>query len=247
MPRYRFTVEYDGTPYVGWQAQANGRAAQDALEDAIFAMTQERLRLVCAGRTDAGVHALGQVVHLDLAKAWRTDSLRDGINTYLGQMEERISVVLVEEVGPEFSARLSAKGRRYLYRIHNRRQPAPLEHRRAWHVPRPLDAGAMQAAGLLLLGNHDFTTFRSSDCQAKSPVKTMDVVDVRRIGDIIECRFAALSFLHHQVRRMVGSLEMCGAGRWSAEDLKAALDARDRSRSGQQAPPWGLYFMGVQY
>lgn len=247
MPRYRFTVEYDGTPYVGWQAQANGRAAQDALEDAIFAMTQERLRLVCAGRTDAGVHALGQVVHLDLRKTWRTDSLRDGINTYLGQMEERISVVAVEEVGLEFNARLSAKGRRYLYRIHNRRQPAPLEHRRAWHVPRPLDADVMQEAGRHLLGNHDFTTFRSSDCQARSPVKTMDVVDIRRVGNIIECRFAALSFLHHQVRRMVGSLEMCGAGRWSADDLREALAARDRARSGQQAPPWGLYFMGVDY
>ncbi|MGL5116630.1 MAG: tRNA pseudouridine synthase A, partial [Beijerinckiaceae bacterium] len=170
MPRYRFKVEYDGTPYVGWQAQAVGRTAQDALEDAIFSITQQRLRLVCAGRTDAGVHALGQVVHLDLAKEWRTDSLRDGINSSLARMDELISVVSVEEVGPEFSARLSAKGRRYLYRIHNRRQPAPLEHRRAWHVPRLLDADAMQEAGKMLLGHHDFTTFRASDCQGRSPV-----------------------------------------------------------------------------
>jgi tRNA pseudouridine38-40 synthase len=249
MPRYILTIEYDGTPYLGWQAQPEemGRTVQTALEKAILTISGETLRLTCAGRTDAGVHALGQVVHVDMAKTWKTDSLRDGLNTILGQQDDRIAVSRAALAPDGFSARLSAKRRHYLYRIHNRRQPAPLEQRRAWHVPRRLDANLMDIAAKRLLGTHDFTTFRDARCQAKSPVKTLETLDVTRVGDIIEVRASAKSFLHHQVRRMVGSLEKCGAGRWSADDLEAVLHARDRQKSGPQAPAWGLFFMGVDY
>jgi tRNA pseudouridine38-40 synthase len=247
MPRFKLTIEYDGTPYVGWQAQDNGHAVQAALENAIEAITGERLRLMCAGRTDSGVHALAQVAHVDLARDWRPESLRDGLNTALRQAAELVSVIAAEPVPDSFNARLGARRRHYLYRIINRRQPAPLEFRRAWHVPRSLDAGAMDIAAKRLLGHHDFTTFRASGCQSHSPVKTLERLDVERTGEIIEIRASARSFLHHQVRRMVGSLEMCGNGKWSADDLQAALEAKDRQRSGQQAPAWGLYFIGVDY
>jgi tRNA pseudouridine38-40 synthase len=247
MPRFKLTIEYDGTPYVGWQAQKNGHAVQSALEDAIVTMTGETIRLICAGRTDAGVHALAQVAHVDLVRDWRPDSLRDGLNTVLRQKEELVSLVDVEAVPDTFNARMGARKRHYLYRIINRRQPSPLEFRRAWHVHRPLDAGVMDAAAKRLLGHHDFTTFRASGCQSHTPMKTLEQLDVSRQGEIIEVRAAARSFLHHQVRRMVGSLEMCGAGKWTADDLADALAAKDRQRSGPQAPAWGLFFTGVDY
>jgi tRNA pseudouridine38-40 synthase len=247
MPRYRLTLEYDGTPYLGWQSQPHGRGVQDALERAIATMTGERVRLMVAGRTDAGVHALAQVCHADLAKEWRADSLRDGLNSVLAQAEERVSVVAAALAEDGWNARMSAKKRHYLYRIVNRRPPSPLEHRRAWHVPRKLDAAAMHEAARRLLGHHDFSTFRAAACQARGPMKTLERLDVARTGEIIEVRTSARSFLHNQVRRMVGSLELVGAGRWTADDLAAALEARDTQRSGAQAPAWGLYFTGVEY
>ena len=247
MPRYKLTIEYDGTPYLGWQAQANGGGVQNALEAAIAAMTGETIRLMVAGRTDAGVHALAQVAHADLARDWRTDSLRDGLNGMLAKADQRISILSAEAMPETFNARLSAKRRHYLYSILNRRQHSPLDHRRAWLVPRRLDAGAMHEAARRLIGHHDFSTFRASGCQAKSPIKTLETLTVSRVGDLIEIRTSARSFLHNQVRRMVGSLELCGAGIWSADDLQAALGARDTQRSGQQAPSWGLFFAGVDY
>jgi tRNA pseudouridine38-40 synthase len=247
MHRYQLTIEYDGTPYLGWQAQKNGRGVQNALERAIAAMTGEHIRLMVAGRTDAGVHALAQTAHADLVKNWRTDSLRDGLNSILAQAEERISIIAAQEMPDTWSARMSARRRHYLYRIINRRQPSPLEHRRAWHVPGKLDAGAMHEAAQRLLGHHDFSTFRASGCQARSPMKTLEQLDVAQDGEIITVRTCARSFLHNQVRRMVGSLAMCGAGKWTADDLQQALQARDTQKSGPQAPAWGLYFVGVDY
>jgi tRNA pseudouridine38-40 synthase len=247
MFRFKFTVEYDGTPYVGWQAQDNGHSVQAALEKAITVMTGEELRMMCAGRTDSGVHALAQVAHADFARDWKPDSLRDGLNTVLRQRNELVSILAIEKVTDEFNARLRAKKRHYLYRIINRRQPSPLEFRRAWHVARALDAEAMNHAAKRLLGHHDFTTFRASGCQSHTAMKTLDQLDVTRNGEIIEIRTSARSFLHHQVRRMVGSLEMCGAGKWSADDLQSALEAKDTQHSGQQAPAWGLFFMAVDY
>jgi tRNA pseudouridine38-40 synthase len=247
MPRFKLVLEYDGTPYSGWQSQPGGLGVQDAVERAIARMTGEAVRLMVAGRTDAGVHALAQVAHADLTKDWRTDSLRDGLNTMLAQAEERVSVLMAEVMPETWNARLSAQRRSYLYRIINRRQPSPLEHRRAWHVPRKLDAEAMHLAAARLIGHHDFSTFRAGACQAKSPFKTLESLTVRRAGDIIEIRTGARSFLHNQVRRMVGSLEMVGAGRWTADDLQLALEARDTQKSGAQAPAWGLYFAGVDY
>jgi tRNA pseudouridine38-40 synthase len=247
MFRFKFTIEYDGTPYVGWQAQSNGHSVQSALEKAITVMTGEHLRMMCAGRTDSGVHAFAQVAHADFARDWKPDSLRDGLNTVLRQKNELISILAIERVTDDFSARLSAKKRHYLYRIINRRQPSPLEFRRAWHVARPLDTDAMNHAAKRLLGHHDFTTFRASGCQSHTAMKTLDQLDVARNGEIIEVRTSARSFLHHQVRRMVGSLEMCGAGKWSADDLQSALEAKDTQQSGQQAPAWGLFFTAVDY
>jgi tRNA pseudouridine38-40 synthase len=247
LPRFKLTIEYEGTPYLGWQAQKNGRGVQNALEAAIAEMTGEQIRLMVAGRTDAGVHALAQVAHADLTKDWRTDNLRDGLNSTLAKRDERISILSAETAPDGFNARLSARRRHYLYRIINRRQPSPLEFRRAWHVPRKLDANAMHEAAQRLLGHHDFSTFRASGCQARSPEKTLERLDVSQAGDVIEIRTSARSFLHNQVRRMVGSLELCGAGRWTADDLQAALEARDTQRSGPQAPAWGLYFVGVDY
>jgi tRNA pseudouridine38-40 synthase len=247
MPRYRLSIEYDGTPYAGWQAQPILPSVQVALERAIFGLTGQQLRLACAGRTDAGVHAVAQAVHFDLPKDWRTDTLRDGLNAHLRKYNELISVISAQAMPDDFHARISAKRRHYLYRIINRRPPAPLENLRAWHVTRKLDANAMHSAAQNLVGHHDFTTFRCSDCQAKSPVKTLESFSVQRVGEIIELRTSARSFLHHQVRRMVGSLELVGAGKWSGNDLKAALEACDQKRSGMQAPAYGLYFMGVDY
>jgi tRNA pseudouridine38-40 synthase len=245
MPRYKLTIEYDGTGLVGWQRQANGPSVQAAIETALTAITGAEVRIRGAGRTDAGVHALGQVAHADLARDWRPDVLRDALNAHL--RPSRIAIVKAEPVPAAFDARFSAVRRHYLYKIINRRSPLALEAGRAWLVKRKLDAEAMQAAAQVLVGRHDFSTFRDAECQAASPVRTLDRLEVVRQGEIIEIHASARSFLHHQVRSMVGSLEHVGAGKWSREDLKAALDARDRSRCGMVAPAAGLYFLAVDY
>ena len=245
MPRYKLTIEYDGTPYVGWQAQDNGPSVQSVLAEAVAAFAGERVTVAGAGRTDAGVHALGQVAHVDLAKDWDTDTVRDAINFHL--RPQPVAVLAAERTAPDFDARFSAKKRHYVYRIVNRRADLTLDLNRAWRVPRPLDAAAMHDAAQLLTGRHDFTTFRSSECQAKSPVKTLDQLDVAREGEELRVAASARSFLHHQVRSMVGSLVHVGDGKWSAADLKAALAARNRTRCGQVAPPYGLYLVRVQY
>jgi tRNA pseudouridine38-40 synthase len=245
MPRYKLTIEYDGTPYVGWQIQDNGATIQGALTDAIAAFTGERLVVHGAGRTDAGVHALGQVAHVVLARDWDADNVRDAINFHL--RPQPIAVLAAERVGENFDARFSAIKRHYLYRIVNRRADLTLQQNRAWRVPRPLDTEAMHDAAQRLIGKHDFTTFRSTECQAASPVKTLDRLDVSRDGDNVRVTASARSFLQHQVRSMVGSLIHVGEGKWSADDLAAALTACDRTACGQVAPPHGLYLVRVEY
>jgi tRNA pseudouridine38-40 synthase len=245
MPRYKLTLEYDGTPYVGWQAQNNGASIQGALNQAITAFAGERAGVHGAGRTDAGVHALGQVAHVDLGKHWDNDTVRDAVNFHL--RPQPIAVLTAEQVASDFEARFSAVKRHYLYRIVNRRADLTLDLNRVWRVPRTLDAAAMHHAAQRLIGRHDFTTFRAAECQAKSPVKTLDRLDVLRDGDDIRIETSARSFLHSQVRSMVGSLVHVGDGKWSASDLKAALVARDRARCGQVAPPHGLYLVRVEY
>ena len=245
MPRYKLTIEYDGTLFVGWQVQENGLSVQGALTAAIAAFAGEKVAVQGAGRTDAGVHALGQVAHVDLAKHWDTDTVRDALNFHL--RPHPIAILTAEQVADDFDARFSAIKRHYLYRIVNRRADLALERHRAWRLPRPLDAAAMHAAAQRLTGKHDFTTFRAAECQAKSPVKTLDRLDVARYGDTIEIRAVARSFLHHQVRSMVGSLVPVGDGKWSADDLAAVLHARDRTACGQVAPPEGLYLVKVDY
>ena len=245
MPRYKLTIEYDGTPYVGWQAQENGASVQGVLTDAVAAFAGERVTVAGAGRTDTGVHALGQVAHIDLAKDWDNDTVRDAINFHL--RPRPVAVLAAERVAADFDARFSALKRHYLYRIVNRRADLTLDQNRAWRVPRVLDSTAMHAAAQLLLGKHDFTTFRSTECQAKSPVKTLARLDVTRDGDKVSITAAARSFLQHQVRSMVGSLIHVGEGKWSAKDLAEALAARDRPACGQVAPPHGLYLVRVDY
>ncbi len=245
MPRYKLTIEYNGTPFVGWQVQDNGPSVQGVLTEAIAAFTGERVAVAGAGRTDAGVHASGQVAHIDLAKEWDGDTVRDAINFHL--RPRPIAVLTAEQVAEDFDARFSAIKRHYLYRIVNRRADLTLDQTRAWRVPRPLDDDAMHAAAQKLVGRHDFTTFRAAECQAKSPVKTLDQLDVKRDGDEVRITASARSFLHHQVRSMVGSLVHVGEGKWSAEDLADALAARDRTRCGQVAPPQGLYLVRVEY
>jgi tRNA pseudouridine38-40 synthase len=245
MPRYKLIVEYDGGPYNGFQAQADQPSVQTSLERAIQAFSGEFARIHVAGRTDAGVHATGQAAHFDLEKAWKTDVVRDAINAHL--VPEPIAVISAEEGDPEFHARFSALGRRYLYRVLDRRAPAALERGRVFWVKTQLDAEAMHAAAQALRGLHDFTTFRDAHCQAKSPLRTLDVADVARVGQEVHLTFAARSFLHRQVRSMVGSLVEVGAGRWTAASLKAALDAKDRARCGPVAPAQGLYLTGVEY
>jgi tRNA pseudouridine38-40 synthase len=245
MPRYRLTIEYDGRPYHGFQAQAGLASVQGAIERAVEAFCGQTLRLQAAGRTDAGVHATGQVIHLDLEKPWRPEVVRDALNAHL--VPEPV-VVLDAQVAPDgWHARFSATKRRYLYRILNRKSPPALEQGRVWHVKKPLDAQAMHAAAQVLVGHHDFTTFRDLGCQAKSPVKTLDLVAVRREGEAVLLDFASRSFLHRQVRSMTGSLAEVGLGRWSADDLKAALEARDRRACGPVAPAEGLYLTAVEY
>ncbi len=245
MPCYKLTIEYDGTPFVGWQMQDNGASVQGVLADAVAAFAGERAAVHGAGRTDAGVHALGQVAHIDLAKDWDADTVRDALNAHL--RPHPVAVLKAERVAGTFEARFSAIKRHYLYRIVNRRADLALDVNRAWRIPRPLDSEAMHAAAQRLIGKHDFTTFRSTECQAKSPVKTLDRLDVTRDGDDIRVATSARSFLHNQVRSMVGSLVHVGEGKWSAEDLSAALAARDRTRCGQVAPPQGLYLVRVEY
>jgi tRNA pseudouridine38-40 synthase len=245
MPRYKLLIEYDGAPFVGWQLQGRGLSVHGVLVDAVQAFTGEQSKLQGAGRTDAGVHALGQVAHVDLGRDWRPDKVRDALNANL--RPHPVAVLAAELVPDTFNARLSAKKRHYLYRIVNRRPDLALDRGRAWRVPRSLDAEAMHAAAQRLVGKHDFTTFRHVECQAKSPVKTLDQLDVARFADEVQIRAAARSFLHHQVRSMVGSLVRVGEGRWSADDLAAALAARDRKACATVAPAQGLYLVRVDY
>jgi tRNA pseudouridine38-40 synthase len=245
MPRYKLTIEYDGTPFLGWQVQETGLTVAGALEAGIEKLSGERTKIYGAGRTDTGVHALGQVAHLDLSKDWETDTIRDGLNAHL--RPHPVAILSAEKAADDFDARFSAIKRHYLYRIANRRADLALDRGRAWRVARPLDARAMHDAAQALVGNHDFTTFRAAECQAKSPVKTLDVLNVSRAGDEIRIEASARSFLHHQVRSMVGSLAQVGEGKWSAGDLKRTLEARDRSACGPVAPPDGLYLVRVDY
>lgn len=248
MPRYRIDIEYDGRGYAGWQRQAaDQHSIQAAIEKAIFAFTGETVTIRGAGRTDAGVHAICQVVHVDLQKEMDPDKVMGALNAHLKIAGETVSALRAERVSEEFDARFSAKARHYLYVILNRRAPAALMGGNVWHVPRELDAEAMHEAAQRLLGKHDFTTFRSVQCQAASPEKTLDRLDVVRNGDLIEITTSARSFLHNQVRSMVGSLRRVGEGGWNADDLEAALKAADRSRCGQVAPADGLYLVRVDY
>jgi tRNA pseudouridine38-40 synthase len=245
MPRYKLTIEYDGTPFVGWQRQANGRSVQQALEEAVLAFTGETVVVNGAGRTDTGVHALGQVAHVDLVRDWTTDTVRDALNARVAP--ERIAVLSAERVADDFDARFSATRRHYLYRLTERRSPLTLDLHRIWRVGVPLDVAAMHGAAQALLGKHDFTTFRSAECQAKSPVKTLDRLDVVRDGQEVHVRATARSFLHNQVRSMVGTLKKVGEGKWPVSAVAEALEARDRARSGPVAPPDGLYLVAVDY
>jgi tRNA pseudouridine38-40 synthase len=243
--RYRLTIEYDGGPFVGWQRQAEGASVQAALETAIEKLSGERVTVTGAGRTDAGVHALGQVAHFDLEKTFDAGKVRDALNHYL--RPDPVSVLEAAAADSEFHARFSATARHYLFRILNRRSPPALEHGRVWHVSHALDGDAMQAAAQFLVGQHDFTTFRAAECQAQSPVKTLDRLDVSRRADEIHIEASARSFLHHQIRSFAGTLKLVGEGKWQPRDVKAALEARDRARCGPVSPPDGLYLMRVDY
>jgi len=245
VPRYKLTIEYDGAPFAGWQIQAAGLTVQGVLTAAVAAVSGEATLVQGAGRTDAGVHARGQVAHVDLARDWASDTVRDALNAHL--RPHPVAVLSAERVAGDFNARTSAVKRHYLYRIVNRRADLTIDLGHAWRVPRPLDAAAMHAAAQALVGKHDFTTFRSTECQAASPVKTLQQLEVTRDGDAIAVAASARSFLHSQVRSMVGSLVAVGEGKWSAGDLAAALAARDRTACGQVAPPDGLYLMQVDY
>jgi tRNA pseudouridine38-40 synthase len=243
MARFRLDIEYDGRPFAGWQ---------QAIEDAIFRFTTERVSIRGAGRTDTGVHATGQVAHVDLARDWAADKLMGALNAHLRLAGDPIAVFAVEAVSEDFDARFSATSRNYLFRILNRRAPAALDLGRVWHVildvePETRHHISEKAAAQTLLGRHDFTTFRSVQCQANSPVRTLDRLEVTRSGEIVEIRASARSFLHNQVRSMVGTLKKAGEGAWTVEDVRAALDAADRSRCGQVAPPDGLFLTRVDY
>ena len=245
MTRFRLTVEFDGRPFMGWQRQAHGPSVQQAIEEAVHAITGETATLHGAGRTDAGVHALAMAAHVDIERPITPFRLADGLNAKLRPLP--VAILAVEEVPADWHARFSCIGRRYVYRIQNRRAPLALDAGRAWRVPVVLHADAMDHAARILVGRHDFTTFRSAHCQAESPFKTLDLLRVRRFGTLIEIEAAARSFLHHQVRSMVGCLELVGRGKWSERDLKAALQARDRAALGFNAPPDGLYFAEAMY
>ncbi|MBV9331517.1 MAG: tRNA pseudouridine(38-40) synthase TruA [Alphaproteobacteria bacterium] len=243
--RYRLTLEYDGAPFVGWQRQDNGDSVQATVEEAILRLTGEAVSVVGAGRTDAGVHALGQVAHFDLEKAFAPAKLRDGLNHFLRPAP--VTVVEAAEGHPQFHARFSAQARHYRYRIVCRRAPLALARGHAWHVAHALDEAAMHNAAQALTGQHDFTTFRAAECQANSPVRTLDRLVVARDGEDILIEASARSFLHHQVRSIVGSLKLVGEGRWDVSEPGRALAAKDRSRCGPVAPAEGLYLVRVDY
>ncbi len=245
MPRYRLTIEYDGTGFVGWQRQDNGASIQGALEDAIEKLSAARVTVTGAGRTDAGVHAFAQVAHFDLEKTFEPGKVRDALNHYLRPAP--VVVLDAAVADSEFHARFSATARHYLYRILNRRSPPGLDNNRVWHVSHKLDAGAMHLAAQALVGQHDFTTFRAAECQAQSPVKTLDRLDVSARGEEIHIEASARSFLHHQIRSFAGSLKLVGEGKWQPRDLAKALAARDRAECGPVAPPDGLYLVRVDY
>jgi tRNA pseudouridine38-40 synthase len=245
MPRYRITVEYDGTPFVGWQRQDNGPSIQAALEEAVFRLSGERVSVRGAGRTDAGVHALGQVAHFDLAHEKPADTVQSALNFHL--KPDPIAIVAAAVAPDDFHARFSATGRRYRYLILNRRAPAAFDRGHVWHVPVALDVDAMAEAAALLVGHHDFNSFRSTACQAASSLKTLDRFDVARDGDQIRIEVAARSFLHNQVRILVGTLQLVGRRQWTRRDVAEALAARDRTRAGPTAPPQGLCLMEVRY
>ena len=245
MPRYKLTLEYDGTLFKGWQVQHNATTVQGVLEQALEKLHGEPVTVHGAGRTDAGVHALAQIAHIDVAKTWDPFVLVNAIN---GNVRPHlVSVVEAAEVNVDFHARFSAVKRRYLFRILNRRAPPTLERSKVWHVPQPLNHAAMQEGAMHLLGHHDFTTFRAADCQAKSPLKTLDRFDVMRFDEMIEIRAEARSFLHHQVRSMVGSLKLVGCGKWHPLEMRRALEARTRAACGPVSPPDGLYLAEVLY
>jgi tRNA pseudouridine38-40 synthase len=245
MARFKVTIEYDGTPFCGWQRQTDRMSVQQALEVAIERFSNEAATTQAAGRTDAGVHALAQVAHFDLSKDWDPFRVREALNYHL--RPHPVVIIDCESVGEDFEARFSAKARHYEYRILNRRAPAAIERNQVWHVPMLLDAKRMHEAAQLILGTHDFSTFRSSECQAKSPMRTLDVFDVTGDEDVISITASARAFLHHQVRSMVGSLKLVGEGKWKPSDMRAALDAADRRRCGAMAPSSGLYLTGVTY
>jgi len=245
MPRFKLTIEYDGTSFVGWQRQDNGPSVQAALEEAVRGYCQVDAVVHGAGRTDAGVHALAQVAHVDLPRDDRPEVVANAFNAHL--RPHAIAVLKAEKVDDDFHARFSAIERGYVYRIVNRRAPAVLEVNHAWWVAAPLDAAAMQDAAQALVGRHDFSSFRAADCQAESPVKTLDELSVRREGDVILITARARSFLHHQVRNFVGTLKLVGESKWTAADVKHSLEVRDRSKAGPTAPPDGLYLTHVRY
>lgn len=243
--RWKLTLEYDGCGFSGWQKQAEGVTVQQTIEDAIFAFSGERVDVLVAGRTDAGVHALAQVAHFDLEKEMEAHAVCGAINFHV--RPHRVSVLAAEVAAPDFHARFSAKGRAYRYLLVNRQAPLALSAGKAWHYVRPLSLAPMQEAARLLVGKHDFSTFRASHCQANSPLRTLDQLDVMQHGDIFTFETRARSFLYHQVRNMVGTLVMVGAGQWSVADFAQAFAAADRTKGGPTAPPDGLYFMGVEY
>jgi tRNA pseudouridine38-40 synthase len=245
VPRYKISVEYDGGPFVGWQRQDTGPSIQAALEDAIVAFTGERVHVQCAGRTDAGVHARGQVAHFDLAAEKPIEEVRGALNFHL--KPQPIVVLTVELAPPGFHARFSATWRRYRYRILNRRAPAALDRNQVWHVPVRLDEAAMAEAAAVLVGRHDFNSFRSVACQSKTSIKTLDLLSVRRDGEEIDIEVGSRSFLHNQVRILVGTLQLVGRGQWSKRDVEEALAACDRTRAGPTAPPVGLCLVEVRY
>jgi tRNA pseudouridine38-40 synthase len=243
--RWKLTVEYDGGPFMGWQRQDHGPSVQRALEEALERMTGERASFTAAGRTDAGVHALAMAAHVDIARDLTPHRLREGLNALL--RPNPVSVLAVESVADDWHARFSCLGRRYRYRILSRRAPPALDRGRVWHIAAALDAEAMSEGAAMLVGRHDFTTFRSAHCQSDSPVKTLDRLEVSRVGEEIHIEAAARSFLHHQVRSMVGCLAMVGRGQWQPQDIAKALEARDRAALGLNAPPQGLYFVEALY
>ena len=245
MTRWKITIEYDGSGFVGWQRQENGLSVQQVLEEAVAGFAQERVTLFAAGRTDSGVHALGQVAHFDLEKAADALTVRDALNYHC--KPHPVAVLEAEPAGEDFHARFSAISRQYLYRILNRRAPPVLDAGRVWHVSVPLDAGAMHEAAQTLVGKHDFTSFRAAECQADSPVKTLDGLTVSRVAEEVHITAAARSFLHNQMRILAGTLRLAGEGKWAAGRVRAALDARDRAAAGPTAPPEGLYLSKVAY